>query len=217
MDEREVEDGYLSPRFETTRTATFSDAVIAIAATLLVLELEPPEKSDSFPSALLAQWPHYVALASSFAVIGLIWIHHHRLFRLLAYADHTMLNINLLLMLAIVFVPYPTMLLAQYPEEDAAAVLYTADVALIAILFNILWHSAQRHLREDLDPQYVRSVGLQYKLAAVTYVVLFAVSPFSIHVSIVGNILAAVFFAMPPHHLRRGITAVRSAASNARP
>jgi uncharacterized membrane protein len=205
MTEDDVEEGRLSPRFESTRTATFSDCVIAIAATLLVLDLDPRQlsKSGSLTSALFEQWPRYAALVSSFSVISLIWIHHHRIFRLVARADNTLLNINLLLMLAVVIVPYPTALLAEFPEEDAAAVFYTSVIAVIAILFNVLWWHAKNHLRPGLDPAYIRSMGIQYKVGAATYIVLDLISPFSVKLSISGNIVAALIFAVPPHAIRK--------------
>ena len=219
MTEDDVEEGRLSPRFETARTASFSDCVIAIAATLLVLDLDPHQlhTTDSLASALFAQWPRYVALVSSFLVIGLIWIHHHRIFRLLQHADNTLLDINLVLMLVVVIVPYPTALLAEFPEEDAAAVLYTAVVAIIAILFNVLWAHARHLLRPDLDPAFVRSIGIQFKIGAVTYVLLLAISPFSVKVSIVGNIVAAMIFAVPPVAIRKWFSHAGSASSTATP
>jgi uncharacterized membrane protein len=217
MTEDDVEEGRLSPRFETARTAAFSDCVIAIAATLLVLDLDPDQlhTHDSLAAALFAQWPRYIALVSSFAVISLIWIHHHRIFRLIEHADNHLLNINLVLMLVVVIVPYPTALLAEFPDEDAAALFYTAVVAVISILFNVLWSHAKHHLRPDLDPAYIRSIGLQFRIAAITYVVLFAISPFSVKISIVGNIVAAMIFAVPPHAIRLRLSRGRSVSSTA--
>jgi uncharacterized membrane protein len=219
MTEDDVEEGRLSPRFETARTAAFSDCVIAIAATLLVLDLDPEQlhTHDSLAAALFQQWPRYISLVSSFAVISLIWIHHHRIFRLIGHADNMLLNINLVLMLVVVIVPYPTALLAEFPDEDAAAVFYTAVVAVIAVLFNVLWAHARHHLRPDLDPAYVRSIGIGFKVAAVTYLVLVAISPFSVKISIAGNILAAMIFAIPPSAIRRHLSPGRSASSTATP
>ncbi|HEX8115322.1 MAG TPA: TMEM175 family protein, partial [Kofleriaceae bacterium] len=104
-----------SQHVETTRTQAFSDAVFAIAITLLVLDLKPPHLApgQSLGRALLAMWPYYVALLTSFGVIGLMWIHHHRVFRYLDHANHILLKINLLLMLGVSIVPFPTALLAE--------------------------------------------------------------------------------------------------------
>ena len=194
--------------FETARTVAFSDAVLAIAITLLVLDLRPPHLSagQSLTSALLADYRRYVALVSSFAIIGLVWIHHHRLFRLIERVDHTLVNLNLLLMLAVLVVPYPTALLAEFPEERAAAVLYTSGVALIALLFNVLWHHVRRRpwlLRPGLDPIVLKTNDLHYRIGFAMYVLNVALSFVSIRASIVGNILLAIYFALPLHVIKR--------------
>lgn len=195
-------------RFETARTAAFTDAVLAIAITLLVLDIRPPELSgtETLSDALITQWPRYVALVSSFAIIGLIWIHHHRVFRLLAHADNTLVTLNLLLMLGVLIVPFPTALLAAYPYERVSAVLYTSVVAANALLFYLMWwYASPKLLRRDIDPAVVRLIGLQYQVGAVTYLVLVLISLFSVHASIAGNILAAVYFALPIHVIKRRI------------
>jgi uncharacterized membrane protein len=206
--EQPVDDDDWSLSFETARTVAFSDAVLAIAITLLVLDLRPPHLApgQSLASALLADYPRYVALVSSFAIIGLVWIHHHRLFRVIERADHTLVNLNLLLMLAVLVVPYPTVLLAAYPEEPAAAVLYTSVVALIALLFNVLWRYVQHRpwlLRPGLDPIVLKTIDLHYRIGFAMYVLNVAVSFMSIPASIVGNILLAIYFALPLHVIKQ--------------
>jgi uncharacterized membrane protein len=197
-----------SLHFETARTVAFSDAVLAIAITLLVIDLRPPDLApgQSLVSALLADYRRYVALVSSFAIIGLVWIHHHRLFRLIERADHTLVNLNLLLMLAVMVVPYPTALLAAFPEQPAAAVLYTSVVALIALLFNVVWRYARHRpwlLRPGLDPIVLKTIDLHYRIGFAMYVLNVAVSFVSIRASIVGNILLAIYFALPLHVIKQ--------------
>lgn len=204
------DDDGLGTHFEVGRTAAFSDAVLAIAATLLVLDLRPPHLApgQTLGRALAVQWPSYVALVSSFLVIGLIWIHHHRLFRLLDRADHTLLNLNLLLMLAVLIVPFPTALLAEYPYERASAVLYTSVVALNALLFRLIWEHVRRHeglLRPAIPAVVIGLIGLQYRIGVITYLVLVVVSFVSVHASIAGNILVAIFFALPLNAIKRRV------------
>lgn len=206
----DLDDEDVSSHFETARTAAFSDAVLAIAITLLVLDLKPPRlvAGQTLETALVAEWPRYAALVSSFALIGLIWIHHHRVFRLLERADHTLLNLNLLLMFSVLIVPFPTALLAEYPYERISAVLYTTVVAANALLFNVMWRHICRSpklLRPNLDRRAIRLIGLQYRVGAITYLVLVAISFFSVHASIVGNVLAAVYFALPLHVIKRRV------------
>ncbi|MDB4960637.1 MAG: hypothetical protein JWP01_636 [Myxococcales bacterium] len=197
-----------SLHFETARTVAFSDAVLAIVITLLVIDLRPPHLApgQSLASALLADYQRYVALVSSFAIIGLVWIHHHRLFRLIERADHRLVNLNLLLLLVVMVVPYPTALLAAFPQDRAAAVLYTSVVALIALLFNVLWHHVRHRpwlLRPGLDPIVLKTIDLHYLVGFGAYVLIVAISFVSIPASIVGNILLAIYFALPLHVVKR--------------
>jgi uncharacterized membrane protein len=207
----------LSMFFEAARTTVFSDGVIAIAGTLLVVDLKPPVllHGQTLGGALLAQWPRYVAFVSSFAVISLIWIHHHRLFRMLRHTDNTLVNLNLLLMLAVLFIPFPTALLAAYPYERVSAVLYTSAVALNVLLFNVMWRHIRRRRRllwSEVDDRVVKLVGVQYKIGLLTYLLLVVISFFSVRVSIAGNIILAVYYALPLHVIQRRLPRIARTA-----
>ena len=116
----------------TTRLETFSDGVFAIAATLLVLEFSVGATSGpQLGHALLELWPSYLAYATSFLTIGIIWINHHYCVQTLARSDRTLLFLNLLLLLIVGFLPFPTKLVAQYlqqPGERDAALRVCRDV-----------------------------------------------------------------------------------------
>src|SRR6185369_4800250 len=102
---------------ETTRTEAFSDAVIAIAITLLVLDLHVPVRqtlTEPLTKALAHEWPSYAAYVTSFLVIGIIWVNHHAVFELIGRIDRTALFLNLLLLMTVVTIPYTTHLLATY-------------------------------------------------------------------------------------------------------
>src|SRR5207244_3354191 len=93
---RPVDNGRVS---ETSRTEAFSDGVLAIAVTLLVLDLRVPARDTvhgSLATALAHQWPAYAAYVTSFLVIGIIWVNHHAVFELLAAVDRITLFLNLL-------------------------------------------------------------------------------------------------------------------------
>src|SRR5579863_7061046 len=103
---------------ETGRIEAFSDGVFAVAITLLVLDIQPPH---SFPlddshlfQMLIGNWPIYLAFVGSFATIGIMWINHHRLFAHIKRTNTPLLLLNLFLLAVIVFIPFPTALLAQY-------------------------------------------------------------------------------------------------------
>src|SRR3954447_20216694 len=98
---------------ETARVEAFSDGVFAIAITLLVLDLRlPPGEGEGsereFFEALVRLWPQYVAFLISFAFIGIMWMNHHRLFTYITKSDTTLMILNLLLLLGVTVVPFPT-------------------------------------------------------------------------------------------------------------
>jgi len=93
------------------RTEAFSDGVLAIAITLLVLDLAVPERElEQSWHAILHQWPAYLAYITSFATIGGIWLAHHGIFRRIRYVDSRVMRLNLLLLLGVSFLPFPTRL-----------------------------------------------------------------------------------------------------------
>src|SRR5215472_16418300 len=114
---------------ETNRLEAFSDGVFAVAITLLVSNIKiPPDNllnDQHLWSELLSQWQILLAFVTSFATIGIMWINHHRLFTHIKRTDTGLLLFNLLLLLMIVFVPFPTALVAQqyavHPDQHIAA------------------------------------------------------------------------------------------------
>lgn len=103
---------------ESGRVEAFSDGVFAIAITLLILEIKVPEGAgEHLWTALGAQWPSYAAYVVSFLVIGIMWANHHTVFGYVARVDRTLLFLNLLLLLVVAALPWPTALLAEYLRE----------------------------------------------------------------------------------------------------
>ena len=155
---------------EKSRLEAFSDGVFAIAITLLVLEIAVPhvEHSDELGQALLDLWPSYLAYATSFLTIGIMWINHHTVFRQLGDVDHRFLFANLGLLMCISFVPFPTTLLADYAwggGGTSAAVAYGITLTITALFFNLLWRYAawnNRLLRHDADPQEIDGISRAY-------------------------------------------------------
>lgn len=131
----------------TDRIEFFSDAVFAIAMTLLVLEIRLPEveSPSELGPALLDLWPSYFAYALSFGIIALNWMSHHRKFRVIDRYDGALIRVNLLLLFVIAFVPFPTAVLAETAAETPVVILYAATVAAISLLQLALWVIARRH------------------------------------------------------------------------
>src|SRR5689334_19247140 len=135
----------------TSRIEAFSDGVFAIAITLLVLEIKVPENTEhGLGRALLDQWPSYASYLVSFFVIGIIWINHHAIFDHLERVDLSLLYLNLLLLLWVGLLPWPTSVLGTYMEhggadERVAAIIYTGVMTLLGSSFGALWTYATRH------------------------------------------------------------------------
>ena len=199
---------------ETGRVEAFSDGVFAVAITLLVLNIHGLDNPLSHPAdsdlatILLKQWPTYLAFATSFATIGVMWINHHRLFTHIKRVDTNLLALNLLLLFVIVFIPFPTALLTSYithPENHIAAVLYSATCILLAISFNVLWRYAShknRLLDKDADREAVQAITNQYRFGPLFYVISLILAFIYVPASVVLNLLLALFFALPGRHAR---------------
>src|SRR5215207_2371109 len=109
---------------DTTRLEAFSDGVIAIAITLLVLEIRVPEEAESVSAlweALRDLWPAYLGYLISFATIGIMWANHHTIFRLITRTSHYLILTNLLFLLCLAFLPFPTALLTHTSATPTSA------------------------------------------------------------------------------------------------
>jgi uncharacterized membrane protein len=157
--------GWVSTGPETERTAYFSDAVFAIAMTLLAVEIQVPRvPGEDLAHALREQVPEYLAFALSFAVVGAAWMSHHRMFRLLDTYDATLQRLNLLGLLFVALVAYGTAVLAAYADQSVAVILYAAIVAAMGLAHVGMWQYAwNRGLFTDrLGPDlfgYLRARG----------------------------------------------------------
>lgn len=163
---------------ETGRLETFADGVMAIAITLLVLEIGVPEVDEhgSLGSALLEQWPQYAAYAVSFLTIGIIWVNHHHLFSVIERTTHAFLMLNVVFLMTIAVLPWPTALIAEHLREEAsrttAAIVYGLTMTAIAVMFNAVWRYAAAGLRllpPDVDRAELARVSRSYLSGPVTY------------------------------------------------
>ena len=191
---------------ETSRVEAFSDGVFAIAMTLLIIDVKVPAAAESHLAfQLIQQWPSYVSFLISFAFIGIMWINHHRLFTHIARCDDLLLVLNLLLLLGVIAVPFPTAVLATHlgkVDERTALILYNGTYVFIAVIFNVLWKyasSAKRHLlAKDVDGTSVRRISRQYAFGPILYLVCLGLSWVNGAASLALNFALACFFALPP-------------------
>jgi TMEM175 potassium channel family protein len=140
---------------EFARVVAFSDGVMAIAITLLVLTLDVPNVPDGdLAEALGDQWRQYLAFALSFALIGRFWIVHHRAFRLLERFDGTLMVLNLVFLALIVVMPFATNLVAQYENDPVCIVVYASVVGLASLMTWVMIRYSLRsgHVRAEMRP-----------------------------------------------------------------
>jgi uncharacterized membrane protein len=139
----------------------FSDAVFAIAITLLVLEIKVvPSELEHLGKALAHEWPQYLAYVTSFLTIGSVWVAHHNLYGRLQCIDAPMMRLNLLLLMATAFLPFPTGLLAEtLRATDEASRTAVALYGLTALVIDMLLEASERHAARH--PELARSDSSQ--------------------------------------------------------
>jgi uncharacterized membrane protein len=125
-----------------TRLEAFSDGVFSIAATLLVLEFKVPDLHGASPANVTASLVHLggplLAYVTSFVVIGVVWVNHHPLFKGLDNVNRTTVVLNLVLLLVVAFLPFPTELIADYGNIPQVVMFYGLAQAATGIAFNVL-------------------------------------------------------------------------------
>jgi uncharacterized membrane protein len=148
---------------ELDRLVNFSDAVFAIAATLLVLSIQFPQnlKAPDLDSKLWEEYqdviPQVLAYALSFFVIGRYWLAHHRMFKLIRRIDGRFIALNLVALGFVALLPFPTEVFGNYPQDRPAFIVYAAGVASTGIASTALWWYAmdRNRLIDDATPQQV--------------------------------------------------------------
>jgi uncharacterized membrane protein len=177
------------------RILALSDGVFAIALTLLTLEIAVPATTSNagLPKALLGLWPRYLAYLLSFVVIARFWGTHRVAFRLIARDDATLVWLNLLLLMLVAFLPFPTAVLGQHFGSPAAAVLYAISVALASIASTAFWWYASgrgRLLRPDVRRAHVRALRARSLSAPVYFALTMPIALFAPYVAEIAWVLA---------------------------
>lgn len=199
---------------ETTRLEAFSDGVFAIAITLLILEIKVPSaqavgradaNNNALWHALGALWPSYLGYGASFLTLGIMWMNHHAMFQHIRKTDHWFLLVNVVFLMGVSFVPFPTAVLAEHLAEptsrQTALLFYGGTLVLMSLLFNALWRAGTRddHL---LGPKASRTtitaVTRRGQFGVFAYVVATGVTLVNVWVGLCMYIALPVLFALPP-------------------
>ncbi|MEA2212159.1 MAG: potassium channel family protein [Solirubrobacteraceae bacterium] len=189
---------------------SFSDGVIAVAITLLVLGITVPDPHAnphhySLIYELGQRWPSYAAYVTSFLTIGIVWINHHAMIDRLQQSDQVILMLNLLLLMSIGILPFATNLMATYLRESSgqslAAAVYAGSFLLMSLAFaalnrTILLHRAQLlGVRLELDAR--RAVLRRAVIGLVPYAVAIPLAFLSPYITLIICAVVAAYYAHP--------------------
>jgi len=191
----------------TNRLEAFSDGVLAVAITLLVLDIHVPAVGAhaSLAHKLAQQWPNYAAYVTSFVTIGIIWVNHHAMIGRLRETDHSILMLNLLLLLSIGVLPFATSLMASYLRQSSgqhlAAGLYGGAFLVMGVLFSVLNRhillSRPQLMAVELPEAQRRRILGQGVVGVLPYVLATALAPVSAYATLIICGAIAVFYALP--------------------
>ncbi|MGH3303560.1 MAG: TMEM175 family protein [Streptosporangiaceae bacterium] len=149
------------------RAESFSDGVFAVAITVLVFNLLPIADITKPPltaGSLAGHWPAYLAYVVSFLTIGIMWLNHHTMLAAVSRVNRVVLVLNVLLLMGVVAIPFPTALVAAHLNDSragkVAAVTYGLVMIVIAISYASMWIYVARHQRELGARRVVRTPRL---------------------------------------------------------
>ncbi len=172
----------------SARLEAFSDGVLAVAITLLALDLTVagPHGSGTLLSQLDAKWPAFAGYAVSFFTIGVVWVNHHNLFKTIRSIDRVLLFANLILLAFVVLIPFVTSTLAKYltvggNDSHLAAILYVAVLLGMGLSFAFIfvWSLRKDLLETPLRGRAALSATIRFTIGNAAYVVCFVVAFFS--------------------------------------
>ena len=194
----------------STRMEFFSDGVFAIAITLLVLEIGVPDESGQHLfKDILDQWPAYLAYLVSFASIGAIWSAHVVITEYLGRVNTTLTRLNLLLLMVVAFLPYPTELLAYYidheTDERVAVTFYGGCLVACALLISVIWRYAVSAglVRGDAAREDIRTLSGRLTPSIAGYLAMIGLGLFFPILAVLGYLVLAVIIMVPVRELRR--------------
>jgi uncharacterized membrane protein len=187
------------------RVEAFSDGVFAIAITLLILTITQPDYSKHLADELARRWPGLAAYVVSFAVIGIMWLNHHTIFSHLEYIDRGLFYRNLVLLMTIVFIPYPTGVfgeaLRRHGDAKTAAVFYSAAMTVNAMAWTAVWLHAsvgRRLLRPDFPEGQRKMATVLFSAGVLFYAIATGIAFLNPYVCLAFHGALALYYAFDP-------------------
>ncbi len=201
----------------TNRLEAFSDGVFAIVMTLLIFELKVPSLPKGMEDlellhALMGLWPKLLSWLVSFVVIGVFWVGQHMMLSLVRRTDRTFLWLNLLFLLCVAFIPFPTALMGEYVGTPIAVVPYGLTLIATGLAMALVWWYATRGHRlvsPELDDDFVRDVLRRTLVGPALYAVAILVSLLNARVTLFLYALIPIYYIAPrarfDHHVARHV------------
>jgi uncharacterized membrane protein len=198
--------------FRTGRLEAFSDGVFAIAVTLLILDIGVSgTASHDLGAAIRGLWPSYLAYIASFSTIGAAWLAHNAITEYLERADAAFVRLNLLLLLFVSFLPFPTRLVAEYIRQDqaerVAVTFYGIVLLLSSTMLLVLWRYAVRaHLvRPDTADEEIELLTQRLTPGLSAYVVLIVSGLWRPVIAVIGFLGIALYYIIPFRRLSASV------------
>jgi uncharacterized membrane protein len=196
------------------RLETLSDGIFAIAITLLVLTIAEPSNYRNLAHELGGLWPSLAAYVVSFSVIGIMWLNHHSVFSNIDEIDRGVFFLNLVLLMTIVFIPYPTgvfgQALGKEEGERVAAAFYSIAMTVNGCAWTALWlyvSVGRRRLEPSFPEGERRMATLLFTAGAIVYAVSVGVALINAYACLAFHAALAVFYAFDPISRRASRTA----------
>lgn len=190
---------------DNVRLNAMSDGVFSIVITLMVFELKIPQIAPDrvaleLPAALAKMFPEFLTIFLGFFVLGIYWVGHTNVFLHVLKHDRLMLWLNILFLLSMALVPFPTKLLVQYGDAQISVILYALNLIVGGVLLDLIWWYAtyNRHLMCDtVRTALVRSFHFRILTGPFIYLVAIGISFFSLLVAKILFGIAIVYYLIP--------------------
>jgi uncharacterized membrane protein len=184
------------------RLESLSDAVFAIAITLLVIDLKLPDNDhQQLLRQLIQHIPNMAAYVLSFIIIGLYWVAHHTMFQFIMHVNRTVIWLNLLVLMAVSFIPFPASVLGAHVADPTAIIFYAGSLAMVNIMSTCLWIGSTR--TASIEPSFRRFVVITHGSPVIVYGIAAAVA--NLYLWLAWALIAAVplFFILPNSLINR--------------
>ncbi|NET00374.1 MAG: DUF1211 domain-containing protein [Sphaerospermopsis sp. SIO1G1] len=187
------------------RIVALSDGVFAIVITLLVLEIKVPEiphdlVAKELSHAVIELVPKMIAHAISFVVLGIYWISHHNTFMHIKRHDRVLLWLNILFLMCVASMPFPTGLLSEYPNERISVIAYALPLVFAGISMDVMWWYASTHNLLDEgknDKNFIAFVHRRNLAAPIAYLLAIGTSFLSLTLAKFVFIFVALYYIFP--------------------